>query len=64
MSTLPGKGRRKFIKSKIVGPYIPYGLFQRKGEMYAKFGSDWSRNVNFYKAQTYIHTKIFRFIYT
>jgi len=35
-----------------VGLYIPYGLFQTKGEMCAKFGSDWFRNVVLYKAQT------------
>jgi hypothetical protein len=50
---------------KIVGPYIPYGLFQTKGQMYAKFGSDWFRNVNLYKVQTHTHTNklIFSFIY-
>ena len=35
-----------------MGPYIPYGLFQTKGEMCAKFGSDWFRNVNLCKLQT------------
>jgi hypothetical protein len=34
-----------------LGPYIPYGLFQTKGQMSAKFGSDWFRNVNLYKVQ-------------
>jgi len=34
------------------GPYIPYSLFQTKGEMCAKFGSEWIRSVNLYKVQT------------
>jgi hypothetical protein len=38
--------------SHIFGPYIPYGLFQTKGEMRAKFGSEWFRNVNLCKVQT------------
>jgi len=29
-----------------VDPYIPYALFQTKGEMCAEFGSDSFRNVN------------------
>jgi hypothetical protein len=49
-STCPQQNRSK--RSNIVGPYIPYGLFQTKGEMRAKFGSDWFRNVNLYKVQT------------
>jgi hypothetical protein len=28
------------------------GLFQTKGEVCAKFGLDWFRNVNLYKVQT------------
>jgi hypothetical protein len=40
----------------IVGPHIPYGIFQTKGELCAKFGSDWFRNVNLYKVQTHTHT--------
>jgi hypothetical protein len=43
------KGRKE---SNIFGPYIPYGLFQTKGERCAKFGSDWFRNVDLYKVQT------------
>ena len=43
------KGRRG---SNIFGPYIPYGLFQTKREMCAKFGSDRFRNVDLYKVQT------------
>jgi hypothetical protein len=35
-----------------LGPYIPYGLFQTKGEMCAKFGSDWFSNVDLCKVQT------------
>jgi hypothetical protein len=37
------KGRKG---SNIFGPYIPYGLFQTKGEVCAMFGLDWFRNVN------------------
>jgi len=47
----------------MLGPYIPYGLFQAKGEMCAKFGSDWFRNVNLYNVQTNKQTKTFSFIY-
>jgi len=43
-------------------PYIPYGLFQTKGEMCAKFGLDWFRNVNLYKVQTNKQTN-FNLIY-
>jgi hypothetical protein len=42
--------------SKPLGPYIPYILFQTKGELCAKSGSDWSRNVNLYKVQRNTHT--------
>jgi len=38
-------------KVKNLGSYIPYGLFQTKGEICAKSGSDWFRNVNLYKVQ-------------
>jgi len=52
----PGFGTRsrqkRWERSKIVGPYIPYGIFQTKVEMCGKFGSDWFRNVNLYKVQT------------
>jgi len=52
----PGIGTRlqqkRSKRSNIVGPYIPYGLFQTKREMCAKFGSDWFTNVNLYKVQT------------
>jgi len=44
-----------------VGPYVPYGLFQTKGEMCAKFGSDRFKNVDLYKVQT--NTQTFSFIY-
>jgi hypothetical protein len=49
----------------IVGPYIPYGLFQTTGEMCAKFGSDKFRNVDLYKVQTNIQAnkQTFIFIY-
>jgi len=59
-------------KVKNLGSYIPYGLFQTKGEICAKSGSDWFRNVNLYKVQkkkkTRTHTsketnKTFSFIY-
>jgi hypothetical protein len=58
----PGIGTRSQQKrsqrSNIVGPYIPYGLFQTKRDMCAKFGSDWFRNVNLYKVQTNIQLSI------
>jgi hypothetical protein len=38
-------------RSRFSGPYIPYGLFQTKGEPCAKFGSNWFRNVDLYKVQ-------------
>ena len=44
--------------SEILGPYIPYGLFQTKGKMCAKCGSDRFRNVDLYKVQTKTHTHI------
>jgi hypothetical protein len=47
--------------STILGPYIPYGLFQTKGEMCAKFGSDSFRNVNLYKVQTNKRKKLTAF---
>jgi len=49
----------------MVGPYIPYGLFQTTGEMCAKFGSDRFRNVDLCKVQTNIQTnkQTFIFIY-
>jgi len=37
------KGRKE---SNIFGPYIHYSLFQTKGEVCAKYGLDWFRNVN------------------
>ena len=43
------KGRKR---SNIFGPHIPNGPFQTKGEMCAKFGSDWFKNVGLYKVQT------------
>ena len=43
----------------IVGPYIPYGLFQTTGEMCAKSGSDRFRNVDLCQVQTNIQTLIF-----
>jgi hypothetical protein len=44
------RSRQKRSKmSNIVGPYIPHGLFQTKGKMCAKFGSDLFRNMNLYK---------------
>jgi hypothetical protein len=47
------KGPRRLKRSRISGLYIPYGLFQTKGETCAKCGSDQFRNVNFYKFHTY-----------
>jgi hypothetical protein len=48
-----------------LGPYIPYGLFQTKGGLCAKFGSDWFRNVYLYKVQTNrrTHKLTFSFMY-
>jgi hypothetical protein len=48
---------------RISGPYIPYGLFQTKGETCAKFGSDLFRNVNLYKFHTYKQTNIHSSLY-
>jgi hypothetical protein len=31
-----------------------YGLFQRKGETCAEFGSDWFRNVNLYNCNSLV----------
>jgi len=50
------KGPRKSKRTRISDPYIPYGLFQTKGETCAKFGSDRFRNVDLYKLHTYIQT--------
>jgi len=50
-------------RSRISGPYIPYGLFQTKGETCAKFGSDRFRNVDLYKVQTNIQTNVHLYIY-
>ena len=50
--SLPTKKVKKVERSNIFWPYIPYGLFQTKGEKCAKFGLDWFRNVNLYKVQT------------
>ena len=66
--------QKRSKKSNIVGPYVPYGLFQTKGEMCAKFGSDLFRNVNLYKVHTkkkqtnklsalYIYIYIYIYIY-
>jgi hypothetical protein len=46
---LPKRKVKKLEKSNICGPYIPYGLFQTKGEMCANV---WFKNVNLYKVQT------------
>jgi hypothetical protein len=62
MRSFPGKERKRSENiKKIVSPYITYGLFQTKGGMCAKFGSDWFTNVNLYKVQT--HAQTFSFIY-
>jgi hypothetical protein len=54
--------RRRSKRSNIFGPYIPYGLFQTKGEMCAKYGSDWFRNVNLYRYKL-TNKQIFSFVY-
>jgi hypothetical protein len=61
----PENDKTKVKRSSVLGPYIPYGLFQTKRELCAKFGSDWFRNVNLYKVQTNTHTHklTFSFIY-
>jgi len=43
----------------IVGPYVPYGLFQNTREMCAKFGSDRFRNVDLYKFHTNKHSSLY-----
>jgi len=53
---------KRWESRNIVGPYIPYGLFQTTGEMCAKFGSDRFRNVDLYKVQTYKHSSIYIYI--
>jgi hypothetical protein len=50
------KGPKLSKRLRILGPYIPYCLYQTKEETCAKFGSDRFRNVNLYKFRTYIHT--------
>jgi hypothetical protein len=51
-STSPALEIRKTTKkSNILGPYIPHGLFQTKGELCAKFGSDGLRNADLKKEQ-------------
>jgi hypothetical protein len=56
-------------RSRISGPYVPYGLFQTKRETCGKFGSDRFRNVNLCEVHTYIQTdkqtnkRTFIFIY-
>jgi len=56
---------KRWVRWNIVGPYIPYGLFQTTGKTCAKFGSDRFRNVDLYKVQTNIETnkQTFIFIY-
>jgi hypothetical protein len=51
------KGKKGRKVSNIFGPYIPCGLFQTKGEMCAKFVSDWFRNVELYKVKSIKQTK-------
>ena len=53
------KGPKSSKRSRISGPYIPYGLFQTKGKTCAKFGSDRFRNVYLYKFHTNKQTFIF-----
>ena len=53
------KGAKRSKRSRISGPYIPYGLFQTKRETCAKFGSDRFRNVNLYEFHTNKQTNIF-----
>jgi hypothetical protein len=39
------KGPKRSKRSRISGLYIPYGLFQTKGEPCAKFGSIWTSRI-------------------
>ena len=48
---LPKKKVKRVEKVKHFRTIHNLGLFQTKGETYAKFGSDWFRNVNLYKVQ-------------
>jgi hypothetical protein len=57
--SFPTKKVKKVEKVNIFRPYIPYGLFQTKGEMCAKFGSNRFRNVNLYKVQTNKHSALY-----
>ena len=57
------KRSKRSKRSDVMGPYIPYGLFQTKGEMCTKFGSDWFRNVNLYKVQTNKQTNFQLYIF-
>jgi len=59
--SIPAKKVKKIEEIKLFESYIPYGLFQTKGEKCANFGSDRFRNVNLYKVQT--NKQTFRFIY-
>jgi hypothetical protein len=52
------KGKKDKKGQTFSSPYIPYGLFQIKGKMSAKFSLDWFRNVNLYKVQTNKQTNI------
>jgi hypothetical protein len=62
---LPKKKVKKVEKVKHFRTIHNLGLFQTKGEMYAKFGSDWFRKVNLYKVQTnkQANKHIFSFMY-
>jgi len=57
------KGAKSSKRSRISGPYTPYGLFQTKGEMCAKSASDLFRNVNLYKFHAYKQTNKHSFLY-
>jgi hypothetical protein len=61
----PQRKRSQMSKrSRISGPFIPYGLFRNKGETCAKFGSDRFRNVNLYKFHTNKQTNKHSSLYT
>jgi hypothetical protein len=66
-STSPALETRKTTKRSkrpnILGPHIPYGLLETKGEVCAKVGSHRFRNVDLYKVHTQTNTLTFRFIY-
>jgi hypothetical protein len=50
---------KQITRSKSLGPKIPYGLLETKGEMCANFGSDRFRNVDLCKVRTNTHSALY-----